>query len=182
MSLDFIKQYAPNISAEAEDHAYKTSIEYLKKYAGETKNQLHINKLLNHSNFDVKISSASNPNISDENLDKAISYKKDDLYLSMHVRKAAAKNTNAKSHHLDMALNDAFIDVREAAASNPNCSKQQFDKGLLDEMPFVRRSVARNINIDRENLSKALNDRDVLVKQFARSNPRYKEFFPNGHE
>jgi hypothetical protein len=97
MSLDFIKQYVPNLSKEAEGYANETSIERLKSYASTTENTDHIHKLLSHKH------------------------------------------------------------------------------------PYVRLSAAENTNANKENISKALTDRNWRVRLHAQANPRYKDFFPNGH-
>ena len=39
-----------------------------------------------------------------------------------------------------------------------------------------------NVNIKKHHLLKALNDEESEVVDAAKENPKYKEYFPNGHE
>lgn len=206
--IDFIKQYAPDLSKEAEDHAYKGSDDFVKNYAATTTNRDHISKLLNHRLFYARVAAASNPNASDEQIDFAIKHD------HPKMRAAAASNTSAKEHHIDIALNDYSqygSAVRVAAAKNPNANPRQINDALSDRFSAVRVSAAentniksqelfralndfeeksshkvraaaaRNPNVTKEHLDKALTDPDDRVVESATQNPRYREFFPNGH-
>jgi hypothetical protein len=70
--LDFIKQYAPKISDEAEDFMTKNNSLY--GYAKLTKNAAHISKLLRHDDIDVVASAARNKNATHENIKKALDH------------------------------------------------------------------------------------------------------------
>jgi hypothetical protein len=178
MSLDFIKQYAPNLSKEAEDHAYKTSPDYIEHVAKTTKNTDMIYKLLNHHDPFVNEAAASNPNIDSDTLGLALAHKRN------RVRIAAASNPSISSVNLHMALADFSGSsgeyVRKAAALNPNAKDSHF-KEIFNDIFTVRKNGASNPAITKEYLARALRDPSNVVKMAAFSNPRYQEFYPNGH-
>jgi HEAT repeat protein len=79
-------------------------------------------------------------------------------------------------------LDDEDWSVRRAAAGNKNATKENLDKALSHEDCRVRQVAAGNKNATKENLDKALGDKHSIVRRAATDNPKYKKFYPHGHE
>lgn len=112
-NIDFIKQYAPNISADAEDYSNQTSNDHWFDIASKTNNPLHLDKALDHHDPDVREEAARNSYCNANHLDKALNDEK------WFVKAAAAGNPRCTKEHIDKALGDEDYDVRRAAKRNP---------------------------------------------------------------
>ncbi len=93
MSLQFIKQYAPNLSADVERHAHQTSQDNVMNYAETTKNTDHIHKMLDREEPHVRMNAALNKNASKENIDKALDDRR------WEVRLAAQMNPRYREYY-----------------------------------------------------------------------------------
>jgi hypothetical protein len=202
MSLEFIKQYAPNISKEAEDYLYKNSPEYLDDYARTTTNHKHIRKLIDHPDLFVSTSAAMNRNAGYDNIEYAINHN------NHIIRTAAMRNPSATHHHIDAgleknnrtdtrinaashqnategnllkALDDDDDGVKIHAIANENANERVIDKALDSGSVHVKMMAVRHKNATKANLEKALRDPDDEISTLVKYNPRYREYFPNGH-
>ena len=73
-----------------------------------------LSEYMNSGNYHIRASAASNPNATEEQLDKAIG----DEY--NRVRSNAAANPNATKEQLDKAMGDDYWSVRRNAKDHPN--------------------------------------------------------------
>jgi len=162
-----------------------------------------ISKLLKYRSHTVREDAAIHPAASSENINFAL----EDNH--PRVRAAGAANKNATQEHLEIAANDGSEEVVASVAhhpnssqhilkiayqypttlikmsvvSHPNVSNDIITNALMKHQPLaIRFNAAHNSNISKENLSKALVDSDAVVSNAARRHPRYKEYFPEGHE
>ena len=203
MSLEFIKRYVPDLSKEAEDHAYKTSADYIEDYAGTITNQDHIRKLLDHKDQFVNIAAARNPNANSDIIDYALNNgrysiktaamknpsatpRHIDMALEKHMpiatRVAAAEHPNATEENLLKALDDNEVDVKQEAIYNKNATEKVIDKALDSGAVIVKLNAVMHKNATKANLEKALRDPNDRISKMVQHHPMYKEFFPNGHE
>jgi len=116
-------------------------------------------------------------NITPEDINKSL-----DNTNESHIRREAIKHINASKENISKALADENDSVGRAAIQNPNVTKEHIDAALYHRDDYVRYYAIKNPNVTRENLLTALADPEYTVRSFARRHPRYKEYFPNGHQ
>ena len=179
--IDFLRQY---VQLKPE-HIEKMSDGFVNN--PETRNEIvnspdfspsehTLTNLLHSSNPEHRIAAAQAKNLKDHHIDMLLGDSSD-----WQTRMFAAANPILKEYQIDKALSHSDWDTRAGAARNPSIKEHQLDRALSDEAN-VREAAAQNPSINKRQLSKALKDDDEFVSYMALRNPRYKEYFPNGHE
>ncbi len=102
----------------------------------------HIDKFLNHENFDVRYVAMQHPNATAEHISKGL---QDTSY---SVRIAAMRHPNATAEHVSKGLQDEKYGVRIAAVEHPNATTEHISTGLQDPHPYVR-SMAQRVQLER---------------------------------
>lgn len=115
-------------------------------------------------------------NISSDDLDSALSHR------SVTVRAIAAAHENATKEHIDKALSDSEPDVVVNAATNYNATSDQIHTALKHPDWYVRARAVKAPNINKSHLLVAINDSEQVVRDNARSNSKFKFYFPAGYE
>ena len=64
--------------------------------------------------------------------------------------------------------------------NNIKCNPSHIEMGLSDSNLSVKMAAVSHPNITKEQLNKVITDGEFLAI-LAKQNPKYKEYFPNGH-
>lgn len=189
--LDFIQRFSNNklpenvidpiINEYRYDKNYKTNdFAFQSKYAQYLRSKFatdhELTNAINCEFEDLACAAASNPNLKSHHLDDAIKSK------NGIVRSWAASNPSATEKHFDQLIHDKSIGVRIEVADNNSIKQKHIDHLLNDASPFVRNILASRLDLSRDHVLTLANDSTKNVRTAILKNPKYQEYFPNGHE
>ena len=177
----FLNKYA-DLEPDQISHAFRglinnpeTREEALKsKFYNPSSDEIH--QLLDRPETSIRARILKHMNVDPEHIERGLN---DPSY---DVRMSAANNRNATSVQIFKALRDPSEYVRARAALNPSATDKHRDLAVDDPGLAPQSIVANHHKITKNQMVRLLKSKYKMVQENVKMNPKYFEYFPNGHE